>query len=165
MANQWTTWVALMKTVSMGTLEDAIALAVKAHRGQTDKNGQPYILHPLRVMLRLETEEEKIVGILHDVVEDTDVTVEELRATGYSEEILAALDCVTKREGEAYEDFVRRSASNLLAKRVKLADLEDNMDIKRLSEVRPKDVDRLNRYMKAWATLKGIAPSPLVTGR
>lgn len=154
-----------MKTVSMGTLEDAIALAVKAHRGQTDKNGQPYILHPLRVMLRLETEEEKIVGILHDVVEDTDVTVEELRATGYSEEILAALDCVTKREGEAYEDFVRRSASNLLAKRVKLADLEDNMDIKRLSEVRPKDVDRLNRYMKAWATLKGIAPSPLVTGR
>lgn len=149
----------------MATLEDAIALAVKAHRGQTDKNGQPYILHPLRVMLRLETEQEKIVGILHDVVEDTEVTVTDLRAAGYGEEILAALDCVTKREGEAYEDFVQRSASNPLAKRVKLADLEDNMDIKRLSEVRPKDVDRLNRYMKAWAMLRGIAPSPLITGR
>ena len=133
----------------MATLEHAIALAVEAHKGQKDKNGQPYILHPLRVMLRLEREVDRIVGILHDVIEDTSVTPNDLRKAGYSEEILAALDGVTKREGEPYEDFVRRAESNPIAKRVKLADLEDNMDLKRLTKVLPKDIDRLNRYLKA----------------
>ena len=143
----------------MATLEHAIALAVEAHKGQKDKNGQPYILHPLRVMLRLERELDRIVGILHDVIEDTSITPDDLRKAGYSEEILAALDCVTKREGEAYEDFVRRAESNPIAKRVKLADLEDNMDLKRLSQVLPKDIDRLNRYLNAWRHLLSISPS------
>ena len=82
----------------MPTLEDAIALAVEAHRGQTQKAGQPYILHPLRVMFRCDSEMERIVAVLHDVVEDTGRTFDDLRRLGYSEEVLAALDCVTKRK-------------------------------------------------------------------
>jgi len=141
----------------MSLLEKAISIAVDAHRGQRDKFGGPYILHPLRVMARLDSEEEKIVGVLHDVVEDTAWTFEGLRSEGFPEPILAALDCVTKREGEKYEDFVRRSAGNPLARRVKLADLEDNMDVRRLRAVSQKDADRLARYLAAWRMLREAA--------
>lgn len=136
------------------TLEDAILLAAQAHHGQRDKNGQPYILHPLRVMFRLESETEKIVGVLHDVVEDTQYTRDDLRKMGYSETILQALDGVTKREGESYADFVLRAKANPVARKVKLADLEDNMDVRRLSSVTPKDMERLSRYRKAWSVLR-----------
>src|SRR2546426_247378 len=108
------------------TLEDAILLAAQAHLGQRDKNGQPYILHPLRVMLRLDTEAAKIVGVLHDVIEDTKYTRADLQKMGYSDEILQALDGVTKRAGESYEAFVLRAKANPISKQVKLADLEDN---------------------------------------
>lgn len=140
----------------MPTLEDAIGLAVEAHRGQTDKIGQPYVLHVLRVMFRCETEVERIVAVLHDVVEDTGRSFDDLRRLGYSEEILAALDCVTKRDGESYEQFVERAAQNPVARRVKLADLDDNMDVRRLTAVSQKDADRLDRYVKAWRRLKGV---------
>jgi (p)ppGpp synthase/HD superfamily hydrolase len=138
----------------MPTLEDAIALAVEAHRGQRDKAGQTYILHPLRVMMRLETEAEQMAAILHDVVEDTPYTLERLRELGYPEEVLGALDCLTKREGESYEAFIERVRPHPLARRVKLADLEDNMDVRRLVAVTPKDAERLARYRAAWARLK-----------
>ena len=138
----------------MPTLEDAIALAVEAHRGQREKAGQPYILHVLRVMFRLETDVERIVGVLHDVVEDTGRSFADLRSLGYPEEVLAALDCVTKREGEGYEQFVERAAANPVARRVKLADLEDNMDLRRLPAVGEKDLERLGRYVRAWRRLK-----------
>ena len=138
----------------MPTLEDAIALAVEAHRGQRDKAGQTYILHPLRVMMRLETEAERMAAILHDVVEDTPYTLERLRALGYPEEVLGALDCLTKREGESYEAFIERVRPHPLARRVKLADLEDNMDVRRLPSVGPKETERLARYRAAWARLK-----------
>lgn len=137
----------------MPTLEDAIALAMEAHRGQRDKSGEPYVLHVLRVMLRLDTEAERTVAALHDVVEDTGRTLDDLRSLGYSEEVVTAVACVTKREGEAYEDFVERAASDPIARRVKLADLEDNMDLRRLTAVRPKDADRLDRYVRAWHRL------------
>ena len=136
------------------TLEDAIRLAVEAHHGQRDKNDQPYILHPLRVMFRLATEAERIVGVLHDVIEDTKYTADDLRRMGYPEEILSALDGVTKREGESYEDFVLRAGMNPIARQVKLADLEDNMDVRRLADVTEKDMQRLARYRKAWAVLQ-----------
>ena len=136
------------------TLEDAIRLAVEAHHGQRDKYGQPYILHPLRVMLRLQTETERIVGVLHDLLEDTPHTAEELRKMGCSEEILQALDGVTRRADESYEEFVLRSKSNPIARRVKLADLEDNMDLRRMPEVTPRDLERLARYRRAWAALQ-----------
>ncbi|WP_309895016.1 GTP pyrophosphokinase [Archangium sp.] len=138
----------------MPTLEDAIALAVEAHRGQRDKAGQTYILHPLRVMLRLEAEAERMVAVLHDVVEDSAYTLERLRELGYPEEVLGALDCLTKREGETYEAFIERVLPHPLARRVKLADLEDNMDVRRLTAVTAKDAERLARYRAAWSRLK-----------
>lgn len=138
----------------MPTLEDAIALAVEAHKGQRDKAGQTYILHPLRVMMRLETEPERMAAILHDVVEDTPYTLERLRQLGYPEEVLGALDCLTKRDGESYEAFIERVRPHPLARRVKLADLEDNMDVRRLLSVGPKETERLARYRAAWARLK-----------
>ncbi len=139
----------------MPTLEDAITLAVETHRGQVDRVDRPYILHPLRVMFRLETELEQIVGVLHDVVEDSDLTLADLRRQGYSEEIIAALDGVTRRESESYEAFVERSLAHPVSRRVKLADLEDNMDLRRLhSPLTDKDAERLNRYLRAWEKLR-----------
>jgi (p)ppGpp synthase/HD superfamily hydrolase len=138
----------------MPTLEDAIALAVDAHRGQLDKSGQPYILHPLRVMFRCQTDAQRIVAVLHDVVEDTGCTFDDLRQLGYSEDILAALDCVTKREGESYDAFVERAAANPIARAAKIADIEDNLDLRRLPGVAEKDIARLARYVKAWRRLQ-----------
>ena len=134
-------------------LEKAIGIAVEAHRGQTDRAGAPYILHPLRVMARVNTEAEKIVAVLHDVVEDTDWTLDRLSKEGFSSAVVRAIDCVTKREGETYEDFVKRSAENPLARRVKLADLEDNMDLRRNQTFTSKDLERLNKYRRAWEFL------------
>ena len=138
----------------MSLLESALKIAVEAHVGQKDRYGKPYILHPLRVMSRMDTAEEKIVAILHDVIEDTSCTFEQLAEKGFPPCIIAALDCLTKREGEEYGAFVERSASNPLALRVKLADLEDNMDIRRLAEVTEKDRERLNKYLVAYRRLK-----------
>ena len=137
------------------SLEDAIILAAKAHKGQLDRAGQPYILHPLRVMLRLPDESARIAAILHDVVEDTATTMEDLRAAGYAEEVLAALDCVTRRNAETYEEFIERIAPNPLARRVKLADLADNMDLTRLRAIDEKDRERMERYQAAWKRLGG----------
>ena len=141
----------------MPTLEDAILLAAQAHRGQRDKAGQPYILHPLRVMLALEGEDERIAGALHDLVEDTGHTLDGLRAAGYSEAVVAALDCLTRRDGETYEQFVERLKPNPIARRVKLADLADNLDVRRLLAVGQRDAERINRYLKAWAELRSWA--------
>lgn len=134
-------------------LEKAVAIAVDAHREQKDRYGAAYILHPIRVMSRVSTVPEKIVAILHDVVEDTDWTFEDLKQEGFPEDIVEALRCVTKREGESYEDFVGRSAGNTLALRVKLADLEDNMDVRRMGEVTEEARTRLQKYLKAWHRL------------
>ena len=141
----------------MATLEDAILLAVEAHRGQVDKVGQPYILHELRVMFSLDSEKEKIVGVLHDVVEDTKYTLDDLRGMGYAEDVLAALDCLTKREGERYEAFIERIKQNPIARRVKIADLQDNLDLTRLAEITQKDVERLKKYRLSLAKLRGEA--------
>ncbi len=138
----------------MPDLERALAIAVEAHRGQQDRNGAPYILHPLRVMLRVRTTEQKIVAILHDVVEDTPWTLESLRKEGFSNAIVRAVDCLTRREGEDYFDFVLRSKSDPIARVVKLADLEDNMDLNRMTQVTDKDVERLNRYKRAKAMIE-----------
>lgn len=131
-------------------LARAIQIATEAHQGQKDRYGAPYILHPLRVMQRLVTSAEKTAGILHDVVEDTDWTFESLRKEGFPDDLLEALKAVTKQDREDYEQFVRRSAANPLAKRVKIADLEDNMDLTRMPEVSEKDVPRLQKYVKSW---------------
>ncbi len=131
-------------------LAKAVRIATEAHEGQKDRYGAPYILHPLRVMQRLVTPPEKTVGILHDVVEDTDWTFESLKKEGFPDDLLEPLKAVTKQDDEDYEQFVRRSAANPLARRVKLADLEDNMDLRRMPQISEKDVPRLQKYVKAW---------------
>jgi (p)ppGpp synthase/HD superfamily hydrolase len=140
------------------TLDDAIALAVKAHSGIKDRGGQPYILHPLRLMMRMETEAERMVAVLHDVVEDTSITFDELRAQGFSSDVIAALDCLTRRKAvnETYEQFIERIAPNPLARKVKLADLEDNMNVLRLPSLGDEDGKRLAKYRASWARLKAL---------
>ena len=135
-------------------LEKAVKLAEKAHAGQVDKGGQPYILHPKRVMEKCKTEEEKITAILHDVMEDTPYTLDDLRKEGFSEEILEALLCLTHREGEAYMAYIVRICQNPLAVRVKYADLQDNMDLRRIPEPTEQDFARLEKYKAAKARIE-----------
>ncbi len=133
----------------MFTIEDAIIIAAEAHRGMEDKGGKSYILHPLRVMHTVNTDEERMAALLHDVVEDTDWTLEALREKGLPESVVEAVDCLTRRDDETYEDFVVRCKPNPIARQVKLADIQDNMDLNRLDEIRPSDIDRLSRYKSA----------------
>ena len=142
----------------MASLERAIALAAKAHEGQVDKAGAPYILHPLRVMLRLSSLDERIAAVLHDVVEDSDITLEALRAEGFSEAVLHAVDAVTRRAGEDYDDFIRRAAADPLGRRVKLADLAENSDLSRIAQPGERDHVRLERYRRATALIQAMAP-------
>ena len=134
----------------MSTLEKAISLATKAHKKQTDKNGESYIQHPLRVMARVQSNTEKIVAVLHDIIEDTEYTIENLREHGYSKKVLEAIECLTKRDDEEYDEYVKRCKSNPIAKKVKIADLEDNLDIKRLGSLKEDDLKRHNKYLRAW---------------
>ena len=134
-------------------VEDAIEIAVAAHRGQTDKAGHPYILHPLRLLAKMSTETEQIAAVLHDVVEDSDWTFDRLRERGFSDDVLTALDALTRRDGETYETYVERAAAHPVARRVKLADLEDNLDVRRLGPLTDADRARLDRYRRAWHRL------------
>ncbi len=142
----------------MSTLEKAIAIAAAAHAGRVDKAGAPYILHPLRVMLSVSTDGERIVAVLHDVVEDTHWTPDALRKEGFSEEILSALDSVTKRKGEEddYAAFVARAAENPIGRRVKLADLMDNLDLSRIAQPTERDFARMEKYLRAVAYINGL---------
>jgi (p)ppGpp synthase/HD superfamily hydrolase len=137
----------------MANLARAIAIAAQAHQSQKDKSGEPYILHPIRVMMRMRSDVDMIVAILHDVVEDTEWTIEMLRAEGFSEEVLQAVSYLTHQENENYDEFLARIESNAIARRVKLADLEDNMDVRRLNALTEKDIQRLQRYHPAWVKL------------
>jgi (p)ppGpp synthase/HD superfamily hydrolase len=139
----------------MRGLERAIAIAAVGHAGQVDKAGEPYILHPLRVMLSCATEDQRIVAVLHDVVEDCPGwTFERLRQEGFSNTVLAALDSVTHREGEAYDAFVERAAANPIGRRVKLADLHDNCDLGRISAPTERDLARIDKYRRAIQTIE-----------
>ena len=146
-----------MSMTDMATVEDAVSIAARAHRGQTDKAGAPYLLHPLRLMLRMGTEAAMMAAVLHDVVEDTEWTIERLREAGFSEEVLEAVACLTHREGESYEEFVERVRTNPIARRVKIADLEDNMNVRRMNQLGPKELERMEKYHRAWRVLTGEA--------
>ena len=147
------------KVITAG-LEDAIAIAAGVHKGQTDKAGAPYILHPLRLMMRMTSTDAMITAILHDVVEDSSQedkwTFARLRKYGFSERVVEAVDGVTSRsaDGESYEEFLERAAINPIAREVKIADLEDNMNLLRLSEVGQKELDRLQKYHRSWLRLQ-----------
>ena len=135
-------------------IERARKIAEKAHQGQADKGGQPYILHPLRVAEKCEQTEEKIAALLHDVLEDSEYTLEDLKKEGFSDEILKALVCLTHREGEGYMEYIERVCENPLAARVKYADLQDNMDISRIPNPAEKDYIRLEKYKIARARIE-----------
>lgn len=135
-------------------LEKAINIAVKNHTGQYDKGGEPYILHCLRVMLKGKAKNEQIVGVLHDIIEDTSVNSAELLKEGFSKEIVNAILCLTKKQNEKYDEYLRRVEKNKLAVKVKLNDLEDNMNLSRLKEVAKKDIARLNKYIQTYSYLK-----------
>ena len=148
----------------MTTLERAIRSAVEAHEGHKDKAGAPYILHPLRVMLRMDSETERIAAVLHDVIEDTRWTADDLRKEGFSEDVVTVVVCLTrkkevdpltgKKKKETYDEFIDRVLVNPTARRVKLADLEDNMDMRRIEKPTTEDWKRLKKYHGAWLKLR-----------
>ena len=150
----------------MNTLAKAIAIASTAHLSHApDKGGSAYILHPLRMMMRMTTDEERMVAVLHDVIEDhrdEGYTFEFLAKEGIPDVVIEALRCVTKTDeeerlkDEAYESFIRRAAANPIAKAVKLADLEDNMNMLRITDLKVEDITRLTRYHASWHLLKGL---------
>jgi (p)ppGpp synthase/HD superfamily hydrolase len=137
----------------MATLERALQIAVQAHAGQADKSGAAYIFHPIRVMTRCTSPEAQIVGLLHDVVEDTPVTFEELEGEGFSKTVMEALRLLTHDSQVPYEDYIREIKSNAIATEAKLGDLQDNMDLRRLQEVDEKAVARFKRYLAAYRLL------------
>lgn len=139
--------------INNNLLEKALVIATEAHEGQKDKAGAPYIFHPIRVSNRCKTDEERIVAILHDTIEDTDVTPDYLLSEGFPPTIVEAILSVTRNEGESYDDFIIRSKQNPIGRQVKIHDLEDNMDITRLSQLTKKDLERLNKYLKSYRTL------------
>ncbi len=134
-------------------LERAVQIAVKAHAGQWDRGGLPYILHPLRLMLQMSSPAAMMVAVLHDVVEDSAWTLESLRKEGFPEEVIAAVDALTHRAGETYDDYLQRVKQNPLAVVVKLRDLEDNSNILRLQALEEKDCRRLQQYHRAYRYL------------
>jgi len=138
----------------MALLEKAIRIAVLAHANQFDKAGAPYILHPLRVMNGVKTVPEKIVGILHDVIEDTDITLNYLINEGFPDYIVGAVESVTRREDELYNDFILRVKKNKIGRKVKIVDLRDNSDLFRLHDIETKHIQLVKRYHKAMKILR-----------
>jgi (p)ppGpp synthase/HD superfamily hydrolase len=134
-------------------IEKALKIAVEAHAGKVDRAGRPYILPPLRLMMKLDDDPARAAALLHDVIEDTDHTAESLNAEGIPDEVVTAVVALTRRQGESYADFVERAAADPIARRAKIADLEDNMDLLRLETVADRDLKRLRKYHTAWNRL------------
>lgn len=134
----------------------ALAIATRAHEGQVDKAGAVYLLHPIRVSQRCQKEAEKIVALLHDVVEDSAVTADDLR-NEFPDFIVEAVLALTRQAGETYENFIVRCSQNAVACQVKMHDLEDNMDITRLPALTNTDLERLNKYIRAYRFLRSLA--------
>ena len=138
-------------------LERAIEIAQEAHKGVKDKGGHDYIHHPIRVMHAMSNDQEKIVAILHDVVEDSDWTFDRLKEEGFEDSVIESLRCVTKySEEEDYQEFIKRAATNKIATKVKMADIEDNLDLSRLGTLTEKDLTRIEKYKKALKHLKAL---------
>ena len=138
----------------MHILEKAIKIALEAHKGQIDKAGKPYILHPLRLMVDVESEIEMISAVLHDVLEDSHFSVEDLKKEGIADEAIEIIQCLTKQSNESYEDFIKRIFLNKRAAQVKIKDIQDNMNIARLDNVKQKDLERLAKYHNALMVLR-----------
>ena len=138
----------------MKLIETSLQIALRAYAGKVDKAGREYILHPLRVMAKMGSELEMSAALLHDVLEDSEITAEELLAAGIPAEVVEAVEHLTKHEGEDYMGFVARARENRIAAAVKLADIEDNIDVLRLSSLDETDLARIQKYHSAWRYLK-----------
>lgn len=142
----------------MADLDRAVEIAKEAHAGQLDKGGKPYIDHCLRVMGLCRQRDERIVAVLHDVIEDSQWTLDDLRREGFSEIVVEAVGALTRRDNEPYSDFIERVGRNPVAAIVKIADLTDNMDLSRLSSVSETDHQRNSKYARALGRLASLAP-------
>ena len=138
----------------MSTLEKAIALAATQHAGQLDKGGQPYILHPLRLMLQFSNPTLQIIAVLHDILEDTATTAEDLKALGFSAEIIKSIQALTKQTGESRLQAAKRTTLNPLATQVKYVDVLDNMNLSRINNPTARDFARLEEYKEVLEILK-----------
>lgn len=144
------------KVVFVSQIEIALEIALKAYKGNTDKAGQPYILHPLRVMAKMPDEASKAAAVLHDVLEDSDMTADDLRKAGVSEAVVWAVICLTRKKGETYSDFIDRIRPEPVASLIKLADIEDNLNVLRLHELGEQDLRRVAKYHRAWHRLHEV---------
>lgn len=147
----------------MSTFETALRIAAEAHEGQTDKGGEPYVLHPMRMALSLRSKEERIVALLHDIVEDCPGwTFEKIASFGFGPEIIDALKAVTKdpqanlANQDQYMAFIARAAANPIGRAVKLADLRDNCDLSRIAEPKDRDLSRIEKYKRAIEFINGL---------
>src|SRR5215207_8065162 len=138
----------------MKLIEKSLHIALRAYAGKTDKAGREYILHPLRVMAKMKTDLEMSAALLHDVIEDSDITAEQLLAEGIPAEVVEAVQSLSRKENEDYQDFVARAKKNKLAAKVKIADIEDNIDVLRLTSLDEYDLARIKKYHSAWRFLK-----------
>lgn len=138
----------------MSTLEKAIALAATQHAGQLDKGGQPYILHPLRLMLQFSNPTLQIIAVLHDILEDTATTAEDLEALGFSAEIIKSIQALTKQTGESRLEAAKRTVLNPLATQVKYVDVLDNMNLSRINNPTARDFARLEEYKEVLEIFK-----------
>ncbi len=133
----------------MNKLESAVLIAIKAHQNQIDKGGLPYILHPLRIMIKMQTDEEMIVAMLHDVVEDSKISLKDISKYEFDKKIISALKVLTYSTVQNYEDYIKKISKNKLARKIKIADLKDNLNLNRLPYLNKKDLERINKYHKA----------------
>ena len=138
----------------MSLIEKSLTIALRAHAGITDKAGQAYILHPIRIMAKMTTDIEMSAALLHDVIEDSDITAADLLVEGIPSEVVEAVLCLTKQLDEDYLDFVLRAKQNAIARKVKIADIEDNINVLRLAKLTEKDLARVAKYHIAWQLLK-----------
>ena len=141
----------------MDVIEKSLKIALRAYAGQRDKAGKAYILHPIRIMLQMDSDYEMAVALLHDVVEDSNCSGSDLLAEGIPPDVVDAVLALSKRDGETYDQFIDRVAGNALAVKVKLADIEDNINVLRLDSVGDKDLERVAKYHKAWKKLKKLS--------
>lgn len=135
-------------------LQRALEIAVVHHGDQQEKNGQPYAFHPIRLALQMKTDAERIVALLHDIVEDTNMTLDDLADEGFAPEVVEAVRLLTHTPSEDYDAYIARIATNPLARKVKLADLADNMDLSRIPSPTDRDRARMEKYKRAFATLR-----------
>ncbi len=141
----------------MTIIEKSLAIALRAHTGITDKAGRAYILHPLRIMAKMTTEIEMSAALLHDVIEDSDITALDLISEGIPSVVVEAVLCLTKQSGENYHDFVLRAKQNPIARKVKIADIEDNINVLRITNLTEKDLARIAKYHAAWHFLNDLS--------